>query len=151
MASTIEIQLTTRQEFILSVIALQGENASLTPVQVQKLFFLLDMKIPSEVGGPYFAFEPYDYGPFDATVYRDLESLALRGLAFIGSSNGTRQYKLSDHGYQLGFSKSASFPDNVKAYISRLGSFVRSLSFAELVSSIYKEFPDMKRNSIFQG
>jgi hypothetical protein len=70
----------TRSEFVLAVLATAEGNA-LTPVQVQKLFFVLDRRIPEAMEGPRFSFTPYDYGPFDADVYREIESLAELDLA----------------------------------------------------------------------
>ena len=65
----------TREEFILAAMA-PGANYCYSPVQVQKLLFLLDRQIPREVNGPHFHFEPYHYGPFDSSVYSQLEQLA---------------------------------------------------------------------------
>jgi hypothetical protein len=42
-------------------------------------------------------------------------------------------------------------PDQAKKYIQDVNALVRKLSFAELVASIYKAFPEMKVNSVFRG
>jgi hypothetical protein len=36
------------------------------------------------------------------------------------------------------------------AYIRQASEFVRSLSFTQLVSAIYKAYPEMRENSVFQ-
>jgi hypothetical protein len=59
--------LTRRQEVVLAALAAQPDH-DYAPVQVQKLFFLADQNISSQMGGRLFAFEPYNYGPFDAVV-----------------------------------------------------------------------------------
>ena len=69
-----------RKELVLAAMA-PADGGWFTPVQVQKLFFLIDMNIGANVGGPHFAFTPYHYGPFDADVYREIEDLASRGMA----------------------------------------------------------------------
>jgi hypothetical protein len=40
---------------------------------------------------------------------------------------------------------------NTISKIKILSEFVRKLSFSELVSAIYKEYPEMKKYSIFRG
>ncbi len=64
-----------RRNLILAALAAGGENASFTPAQAQKLFFLIDRKAASLVDGPHFDFQPYDYGPFDKAVYDELARL----------------------------------------------------------------------------
>ena len=63
-----------KREIILAALA-PADGVIHTPVQVQKLLFLIDKKIPHLVGGPYFNFVPYAYGPFDTEIYRLLEEL----------------------------------------------------------------------------
>ena len=60
-----------REAFVLMALASGGEKIY-SPVQVQKLLFLLDDNIPDIVEGPHFAFEPYDYGPFDTAFWNNL-------------------------------------------------------------------------------
>ncbi len=73
--------LLARQDVILSALAVGGENATYSPVQVQKLFFLIDRKAAHLLAGPHFAFRPYDYGPFDPAVYDELTILGFAGQA----------------------------------------------------------------------
>ena len=141
-----------RNDFILASMSTAGKQA-FSPVQVQKLFFLLDQNAAPSVGGPYFSFMPYDYGPFDKEVYHALEALEKAGLVeIVGSSwNRTRLYRLTESGLRDGAAHLAGFPQDVKEYTKSLGKWVLSLSFSQLVSSIYKEYPDMRSNSVFQG
>ena len=75
-----------------------------TPVQVQKLFFLLDMNVARELNGPHFSFEPYHYGPFDANVYRALDQLSAQGFAVVGDDQQfqMRTYRLTAEGQDRG-------------------------------------------------
>jgi hypothetical protein len=43
----------TRSEILLAGLAAGGENTTYTPVQVQKLFFLLDREAAAALGGPF--------------------------------------------------------------------------------------------------
>jgi uncharacterized protein len=70
-----------RRDTVLAALAAAGANAWFSPVQVQKLLFLIDREVPAFVDGPHFAFAPYDYGPFDARVYGELDRLEELGMS----------------------------------------------------------------------
>ena len=141
----------TRDELILAALSAAG-GGTFSPVQVQKLFFLIDQRIPGLIGGPYFDFEPYDYGPFDPAVYSELEGLADRGCVEIISDQNLRwkKYRLTAKGLIAGTELFNQLGPETSSYISTLVQFVRRLSFAELVAAIYKEYPEMKVNSVFR-
>ena len=141
-----------RASFILCALT-PAQCAAYSPVQVQKLFFLLDKGIGAYVGGPYFNFEPYHYGPFDQEVYSTLEELAAEGLVEIELEPRGRwnTYRLTPEGQQKGEELLERLPEEVQRFIRNVSEFVRKLSFAQLVSAIYKAYPEMKANSVFQG
>lgn len=131
--------------------ALAADPGEWTPVQVQKMFFLLEQRA-AHVVGRHWSFKPYDYGPFDAGVYRELERLGERGLVVISpDGQGSRRYRLTEPGRAEGARVLASLAPSTAEYIGRLAAWVRSLSFAQLVSAIYRDFPEMKVNSVFNG
>jgi hypothetical protein len=140
-----------REQFVLAAL-LPSESTPLTPVQVQKLFFLLDRNIPKLVGGPHFAFRAYDYGPFDVTVYRELESQAEKGLVRVENA-GThrRQFSLTEQGLEAAREAFSTMPVAAQKYVSELSRWIRSLTFRDLVSAIYQQYPEMKVNSVFRG
>lgn len=140
----------TRENIVLAALASAG-NSPFTPVQVQKLLFLIDRQIPARVGGPHFAFRPYHYGPFDRAVYGVLEELQEKGLVDIQGSGTWRSFALTDAGERAGGEALSSMDPDVQDFVRRSCEFVRTLSFSALVSAIYKAFPDMRTNSVFQG
>jgi len=123
-----------------------------SPVQVQKLFFLIDQNCAKDVGGPHFSFEPYDYGPFDRDVYGVLEELSLAGMVEVYNIPGRRWkgYKLTENGQRESERLLSELPGKARTYITELVRFVRGVSFEELVSAIYKAYPEMKVNSVFK-
>ncbi len=127
-----------------------GDGASYTPVQVQKMFFLIDRNIPELVDGPIFNFQPYNYGPFDKTVYEVLEQLSIEGLVDIVPDYNWNSYKLTVDGQKLGDEVFSHLDAVAQKYITEVSNFVRSLSFTQLISAIYKKYPDMRVNSVFQ-
>ena len=137
-----------RTEFVLAAASAAGSD-SLTPVQVQKLFFLLDENVAKKADGPYFDFQPYDYGPFDKEVYREFEKLAETGFVEVTISGGMRVYRLTNEGFHAGSEVFQNFEGPIQEYIKQATEFVRSLSFPQLVSAIYEAYPEMKKNSVF--
>jgi uncharacterized protein YwgA len=140
-----------RSNFVLAVLA-STEGHALAPVQIQKLFFILERRIPDEIAGPHFAFKAYDYGPFDPDVYREVEALAEKGLAEVQQPGAfaMRTYRLTLKGQREGERLFRDFEPKTAEYIERVSNFVRTTSFADLVSAVYKAFPDMKVNSVFR-
>jgi hypothetical protein len=140
-----------KNDLVLAVLAV-SDGAIHTPVQVQKLFFLIDMKYADYVGGKHFHFEPYDYGPFDKDVYRTLEFLEAKGLVEITENKCKRgnMYRLTKEGQKEGNEHLHKIDSSAVEKIKELSAFIRGLSFAELISAIYKAYPETKVNSVFR-
>jgi hypothetical protein len=141
----------TRNDLVLAALAAAGQNASFSPVQVQKLFFLIDREASPLVGGPHFRFRAYDYGPFDSDVYTTLGALEAQGLVQSTSSDRYRVCLLTPVGYSAGARLLSQLPAAARTYFEQVTNWIRSLRFAQLVSAIYNKYPDMKVNSIFRG
>lgn len=137
-----------RRELVLAALA-AGDGERHNPVQVQKMFFLIDRKIPEEVDGPHFDFRPYNYGPFDRNVYEELEAAARDGLVRIIPRGTWSEYELTDEGLEAGREALGELSERAGKYLRAVSEFVRALSFDELVSVIYKNFPEMRENSVF--
>lgn len=139
-----------RKKLVLAAMSPAG-TGSFSPVQVQKLFFLLDRNIGEQIGGPHFSFLPYDYGPFDSAVYHELEDLEDDGLVEVIEQNrfGRRTYRLTDQGLKDGQSALSELEEPIRDYTFSLVGWVRSLTFQQLVSAIYSRYPEMRQNSVF--
>jgi len=141
-----------RNDFVLAVFA-SSNNAIYSPVQIQKLFFLIEKKIPELSENNYFDFTPYNYGPFDPNIYDVIsELISSEDLEMISDINSRiMKYNTTNKGQIRGEQILQLLGENATGKIKILSDFVRKLSFSELVSAIYKEYPDMKKNSIFRG
>jgi hypothetical protein len=140
-----------RHQFVLAALA-PAHGVPHSPVQVQKLLFLLDENIQDSAGGPHFNFEPYHYGPFDKEVYDVLQELETEGLVEIEPETLHRwnTYRLTREGQKAGETILSTLPQTAQTYMTTVSDFVRSLPFAQLVAAIYKAYPHMKANSVFQ-
>jgi uncharacterized protein len=139
-----------REELVLACLA-PAKGALHSPVQVQKMFFLIDKNIPEDVEGPHFDFHPYDYGPFDKAVYETLEELTQKGLVSMCPERTWMSYRLTSAGQEAGEATLSTFSDRAQGFIIEVSDFVRRLSFTQLVSAIYNFYPEMRANSVFQG
>jgi hypothetical protein len=139
-------------DWTLSVVA-AADPSSLSPVQLQKTLFLLGRNLPTDTLGPtFYTFEPYDYGPFCGLVYLDAEKLAVQGLVEIDMppSFSFRTYRATQAGKTRAMDIGLALPPGVRTYLSQVVGWVRSQSFQQLVTTIYRLYPEMKKNSVFQ-
>lgn len=139
-------------ENILLVALASCGDQKLSPIQLQKLLFLIDKKIGDRLGGPFFHFEPYHYGPFDKGVYYVAESLAQNGLLqTIAAERGRyNYYHLTPKGSDTAKRILKKMPSEISEFLSTLGQFVITRHFKDLLRSIYAEYPDMAVKSIFR-
>ena len=136
-------------EFVLAAMS-PANGAEYSPVQIQKLLFVLDRELGEDIGGPYFNFVAYDYGPFDKRVYTVLEDLAvLDKVTITDSGQKYSYYALTPTGLITGKKSIQQLDHKTQNYIVALSSFVRKCTFSQLVSAIYKAYPEMRENSVF--
>jgi len=127
-----------------------------TPVQVQKLAFLIDQLLGEAIGGTGFDFKPWHYGPFDKAVYRALEGLERENLVEINDMSAQMQptqYRLTASGESEGADLLEVLRDrdpDAAEYIETLSNWVGEQSFASLLRAIYARFPEMAINSVFK-
>jgi uncharacterized protein len=140
----------SQEDIVLAALSPAG-GTPYSPVQVQKLLFLVDQNLSPCLGGLKFDFQPHHYGPFDKRVYFTLEDLAQRGMVEITRGRGNwPEYRLTPEGQTRAAEVMAGLDERARSYLGRVSAFVRSLSFSELVSAIYKAYPEMRVRSVFQ-
>lgn len=141
-----------REDWTLLVIA-AAKKRGLSPVQLQKSLFLLGQRLDkSTLGDDFYAFEPYNYGPFDVTVYQDAERLAGDGLVTISRTPERRWalYLSTENGSEAAEKLRKGVPAQWLRYADRLVTWVQHLSFRDLVRAIYAEYPEYRANSVFR-
>jgi hypothetical protein len=142
----------SRRDWILLVIA-AGEGP-LQPVHLQKALFLLSRNLdPSKLlCRRFYRFEPYDYGPFCAQIYPDVDSLVQEGMVRIEQPQGVsyQTYSATSDGLTRAAQLRESLAPEVSRYLLELVRWTVSKSFSELVSAIYHRYPEMKAKSVFR-
>ena len=143
---------TNPEAFVLAAMSQEG-GKKYSPVQIQKLLFVLEKELRERINGPHFDFQPYDYGPFDKNVYSVLGELSTKGHVTISHGIGKRypHYSLTLSGLEVGRDALSRYDTNAQAYIAQVSEFVLSCTFPELVAAIYKAYPEMRVNSVFKG
>ncbi len=138
-----------RSDLLMKIIA-AADGDKVTPVQLQKVAFLVSMEFPQDLPNNYYAFEKYDYGPFSLQVYKDAEKLEEEGLVSIeiNRKGGWKEYSATHRGRK---SKLDTIPQNISDFIEDKMAWARQLSFQQLVRAIYREYPEYRENSVFQS
>jgi DNA-binding PadR family transcriptional regulator len=144
--------MTTRQEWLLLALA-HRNGEPMTPVQIQKAMFLMGMEAKQLVGPGFYKFVPYNYGPFDANVYHDLDMLAAKGLVTCDSFPGRtwKMYAVTPGGLAEAARAKKTASKIAVGYLEKVVVWVCSLSFPALVRAIYAKYPKFKANSVFTG
>jgi hypothetical protein len=140
-----------RNDLVLAALA-SVPDTDYQPVHMQKLFFLIDENCAGDIGGKKFNFAPYDFGPYDKTVYSAVEELAGRDLVRIaGHRSRYRTYALTQEGFAKGKTLLKKLPADVRQYIRDVVKWLLRSDFDKIVQTIYKEYPGMKRNSVYRA
>jgi hypothetical protein len=119
----------------------------LDPIRLMKGGFLAWQQGPDE-WKDLFAFRAYDYGPFDSRLYRVRDDLIQRGLLRLTRKGRYDSYELTDAGHARVAELAGQQPAQAE-YLRRVGSWVTSLSFSDLLNEIYGAFPEFATNSVF--
>ena len=128
----------------------RAADRTLEPVRIMKGMFLLEMR--GGLNAHSYNFEPYDYGPFSASIYRDLELLDVSGLIQRIAIPG-RNWSLvhmTDEGRKLAASLEKKAKPEQLELISAVHDEVLDRSFADLLRYIYKEYPQYAVSSVFE-
>jgi hypothetical protein len=137
----------SKSEFVLHIFSL-FPDAAISPMQAQNLFFLIEKRLGDRCGEQVkvFNFEPYCYGPFDKDLFQSIKEYSTQGILSSHRINNVVYHKIKRSKV---IDTSEFLNPEIRKYIKdELVEFVRRIRFRELCFSIYKEFPDMAKNSI---
>lgn len=135
---------------LVAIAAANGEH--LSPVQLQKCLFLIGENCKGALGRGFYQFIPYNYGPFNATIYSDAEKLEAEGLVTVIRRPGQRwvEYAATLRGIERARALEKGMPKEVVDYLHNLVAWARRQTFEQLLRAIYKHYPHYRRNRVFQ-
>ena len=138
-----------RRDWLLSAIA-QAGNKGLSPIQIQKIMFLLRMEAADYVGRGFYAFEPYNYGPFSSVIYKDVDRLVYSGMLREQKSDSYNIYVATTAGRDRANVLIGQLDKRARDYLSKLVRWVISVDFGQLLRSIYAKYPKYAAKSLFR-
>lgn len=131
-----------RQDIVLLLAeGAEGGRHPFDPIRVMKGSFTVAMLGTPEMKAQ-FDFRPYDYGPFDASVYRARDALLGRGLLSSDRTGRYSSYSLTERGREHAATLRAELPDGQAEWLRQIGRWVSSKSFNDLLEEIYARFPE---------
>ncbi|MEI8061338.1 MAG: hypothetical protein WCG99_03545 [Candidatus Berkelbacteria bacterium] len=140
-----------KEKLLLLVLDAAGDKG-LSPVQLQKSVFLIQQSIPSQSKEKY-AFAPYNYGPFDKHIYLDADELSSNGLVSKERcpDRSWQKYCVTDEGKTSAKAVASAEDEKIVRFVGKIVSWVQSLTFEQLLASVYKKYPEYKINSVFRN
>lgn len=137
-----------RQTWLLLFLGADGCEHDTDQVRVMKGLFLLS-QTDGHPAREVYEFEPYDYGPFDGRIYRDLEALRLDGLVRVIQAGGSRKvYRLTEEGRRRFEELRAMTREEETEPVVEAKRRVTSMDFDALLADIYRRFPEFAVNSV---
>jgi uncharacterized protein YwgA len=141
-------------DWLLLLVALDAPAEGLEPVRVQKGLFLLAREGGLPRSERYW-FVPYNYGPMSPRIYRDVDALVRRGLLervpVPGYTWGRVRATAEGRRRAEGLAASARERERVAlAALRRIRALVTSLTFADLLATIYERHPEYAVRSVFR-
>lgn len=132
-----------RPDVVLAAMVAGGKVARYNAVQVENLLLLIDREAADEIGGPYFAFVPSKYGPYDVAVLETVERLAATGSAVIDEAGPYWICFASEAGYDRGACILAGMPAPVRRYLRKAARWILTEPFWSMMAGIYRRYPEM--------
>jgi uncharacterized protein YwgA len=120
-------------------------------VRIQKSLFLFSKRSKAPAEEKYI-FQPYLYGPFSSTIYRDLDRLAEEGKVRVELHEGAASpfYRLSPTGRKAATELQEQVPQARLELLRAVRTWVSTKPFSVLLRTIYQMYPEFAAESIFR-
>lgn len=143
--------LNRRQWLLLALSEAPGNLMS--QVQIQKTMFLFGQDAGKELDRGFYSFAPYDYGPFDPAIHRDLRTLESDGLVrkMWMEGRGLRRYAVTRQGRERAECLRDEADPRLRDFLAKTVSWVAEQSFSSLIRNVYAAYPQYAVNSVFRN
>ena len=138
----------SREDIIAAAFAAAGPGVSFDPIQLHHLLFLIDRTVSDRIGGPFFRFEPRDYGPFDEGIHGAIREMAGAGDDPTDTSAPHLRYLQTDAGRERGKAVLGSLPGPVSDYFERAARWVRLTPHRRMLAAMHREYPEIMVNCV---
>lgn len=140
-----------RKDITLLVIE-SASDEGLSPLQLQKSLFIIGQSQLTGLPSDFYAFRPYNYGPFCEEVYQDTDTLVEEGMVFNIPVAGQSwsKYVIAPKGQTRSEEIRKENNIGLVTYINEAVQWVKSLNFSELLRAIYAKYPEYSINSVFK-
>lgn len=140
-----------RKDTLIVLIAC-ADDQGLSPLQIQKSLFLLAQSGLPGMPSPFYAFRPYNYGPFDADIYRDVDLLISEGLVAETHIAGQSwsKYTITVKGRAVASEMQNQMDNRLLSHLREIVEWIKPLSFTDILRVIYAKYPAFAVNSVFQ-
>ena len=112
--------------------------------------FLLRMEAAEHVGDGFYRFQPYNYGPFNSSIYGDVDAMVRDGLLREQQYGSYSRYFITNAGRQRVTGLDERLNNEATDFLDRVVRWIQSVDFSQLLRSIYAKYPQYAVNSIFQ-
>jgi uncharacterized protein YwgA len=126
-----------------------GAAQPIDRVRVQKSMFLFAQRSKAPAYEKY-AFEPYDYGPFSAAIYPDLERLESSGLLRADERSRSPAYHLTALGRDAAQRLKVKAAAQRLTTLHRIRDWVLERNFNQLLTDVYAMYPEYAARSVFR-
>jgi uncharacterized protein YwgA len=135
------------------VVLSMSPDHKLTPIQMQKSLFLIGENLRALTGPSFYAFEPHNYGPFSAEIYRDIDELHDEGFVAVRRVSGREwnEYESTPSGREVASTIMNRLPAAAQVYIGNVVNWTRRTPFNELLGAIYRVYPQYAVRSVFKA
>ncbi len=138
-----------REDILLALLSapVKGKENMMSSIQIMKSLFLLKQELNLE---NFYEFVPYLYGPCSFEVYSDL--IKLKNKDFVSEilmPFSRKFWRVTKQGETYIKKRLPEFDNNLISKIQEIKIKVLNMNFIELLSYIYKKYPEYAKNSVF--
>lgn len=121
-------------------------------VRMQKAVFLLIQRGPA-TWRSYYAYAPYNWGPYCRDLNDDLRRLVDARLVRLSTADGSRygRFELTSDGEEVAAELRRHLPPAEREFVTTVRAYVTSRNFNDLLREVYAAYPDYASKSKWSG